>query len=221
MERIIALIIGYACGLFQTSYIYGKLHGYDIREKGSGNAGTTNALRTGGVKVGVLVMIGDIVKCIVAVLIVYFLFGRKNPEIDFLLRAYTGLGAILGHCFPFYMGFKGGKGVASMAGVINTISLPITIIGNISFFGTIALTHYVSLASLIVGAEFIIGSIIHGQLGHFHMDQAHLNEMYVIVAVIVGLICFQHRGNIHRLLTHTERKTYIFKKDKKKDGSKG
>jgi glycerol-3-phosphate acyltransferase PlsY len=213
MVRLIVLLIGYAFGLFQTSYIYGRLHGIDIRKTGSGNAGTTNALRTLGKKAGIIVMIGDIVKCILAVVVVYFLFGRKQPEIDYLLRVYTGFGAILGHNFPFYMGFKGGKGVASMAGVINTISLPITIIGNISFFSTIAITHYVSLASLIVAAEFLIGTIIQGQLGMFHMNQAHLIEMYIVVGAIVGLVVFQHRGNIHRLLTNTERKTYIFKKN--------
>ena len=212
--RIAALLIGYLFGLFQTSYIYGKIHGFDIRDKGSGNAGTTNALRTMGVKVGILVMVGDIVKCILAVLLVWFLFGRQHPEIDFLLRTYTGLGAILGHNFPFYMGFKGGKGVACMAGIINTISLPMTILGNILFFGTIALIHYVSLASLLVGAEFLIGTIISGQLGLFHMEQPRLIEMYFIVAAIVGLIVYQHRGNIKRLLQHTERKTYIFKKNK-------
>ena len=86
MVRLIVLLIGYAFGLFQTSYIYGRLHGIDIRKTGSGNAGTTNALRTLGKKAGIIVMIGDIVKCILAVVVVYFLFGRKQPEIDYLLR---------------------------------------------------------------------------------------------------------------------------------------
>ena len=212
--RIAAILIGYLFGLFQTSYIYGKLHGFDIREKGSGNAGTTNALRTSGVKVGVLVMVCDIVKCILAVVVVWLIFGRQHPELDFLLRTYTGLGAILGHSFPFYMGFKGGKGVACLAGVINTISLPMTIVGNVLFFGTIALVHYVSLGSILVCAQFLIGTIISGQLGLFHMDQRHLIEMYIVVAAIVGLILFRHRENIVRLLNHTERKTYIFKKNK-------
>ena len=75
MERLICIVIGYACGLLQTSYLYGKAHGIDIREHGSGNAGTTNALRTLGTKAGVITFIGDCLKCMVAVLLVLLIFG--------------------------------------------------------------------------------------------------------------------------------------------------
>ena len=108
-----AILIGYVCGLFQTAFIYGKLHGVDIRKEGSGNAGSTNALRTFGKGAGGLVLLGDFLKCVVAALIVYFLIGRNHPEVDYLLRALTGLGCALGHDFPFWMKFRGGKGVAS------------------------------------------------------------------------------------------------------------
>lgn len=214
MVRIYVLLIGYCFGLFQTAYIYGKLHGIDIREEGSGNAGTTNALRTLGMKAGVIVMVGDIVKCILAVAFTHFLFGR-NPETDYLVRIWTGFGCILGHNFPFYMNFRGGKGVACTAGLINSISLKIlTPIGNLIFFGTVLLTGYVSLASLLVGAEFMIGTVIMGQLGCFHMKASHLCEMYILVAIIVCLMFFQHRGNIARLLKGTERKTKLIGRGK-------
>ena len=143
--RIISLLIGYGCGLFQTSYIYGRMKGIDIREKGSGNAGTTNALRTLGKKAGIIVMVGDILKCILAAVIVWLLFGRNHPELDYLLRTWAGFGCIMGHNYPFYMGFRGGKGVACTAGFINTISWQMTIMGNILFFSNLFITHYVSL----------------------------------------------------------------------------
>lgn len=214
MIRIYSLLIGYCFGLFQTAYIYGRLHGIDIRKQGSGNAGTTNALRTLGMKAGVIVMVGDIVKCILAVVLTHFLFGR-SPELDYLVRIWTGFGCILGHNFPFYMNFRGGKGVACTAGLINSISLAIlTPIGNLIFFSTVLLTGYVSLASLLVGTEFLVGTIIMGQLGCFHMKPSHLLEMYVLVAVIVAMMFFQHRGNIARLLSGTERKTKLIGRGK-------
>ena len=213
--RIISLLIGYGCGLFQTSYIYGRMQGIDIREKGSGNAGTTNALRTLGKKAGIIVMVGDIVKCILAAVIVWLLFGRNHPELDYLLRTWAGFGCIMGHNYPFYMGFRGGKGVACTAGFINTISWQMTIIGNILFFSNLFITHYVSLGSLMVGVMLLIGTIIMGQLGMFHLSGPAQLEMYVVVAVITLQIFIRHRENIKRLLNGTERKTYLSGKGKR------
>ena len=210
MIRIAALVIGYLFGLIQTSYIYGKRHGIDIRAEGSGNAGTTNALRTMGKKAGAIVMACDILKCVAAVLLVRFTIGRLHPEMDYLLRAWTGLGCIMGHNYPFYMNFQGGKGVACTAGYINSFSLSLTAIGVVLFFGTAAITHYVSLGSLLVGAELMIGTVIMGQAGRFGLNAAGLAELYILTAVIVGQMYFRHRGNIVRLIRGTERKTYIF-----------
>ena len=212
--RIAALIIGYLFGNFQTSYIYGKMHGIDIRTKGSGNAGTTNTLRTLGKKAGAIVMIGDIVKCVIAVYLVHFVFGVKNPEMDYLLRMYTGLGCILGHNYPFFMNFKGGKGVACTGGLIIALSLPMTLIGIVLFFGSIALTHYVSLGSLLVGAEFLIGVIIMAVTGTFHTTAAINVEIVILAAIISGMMYYRHSTNIRALLTGTERKTYILKSGK-------
>ena len=212
--RIAALIIGYLFGNFQTSYIYGKMHGIDIRTKGSGNAGTTNTLRTLGKKAGAIVMIGDIIKCVIAVYIVHFLFGAKAPQMDYLLRMYAGLGCILGHNYPFYMNFKGGKGVACTGGLIIAMSLPMTLIGIVLFFGTIALTHYVSLGSLLVGAEFLIGIIIMAVTGKFQTTTAINIEIVILAAIISGMMYEKKKKNIRALLTGTERKTYIFKSGK-------
>ena len=128
MERIICLVIGYAFGLFQTGYFLGKLNGIDIRKKGSGNVGTTNVIRNLGWKTGLITFAGDALKAIAAVLIVRFVFLHSTMRM--LLCTYAGFGAILGHDFPFYMHFKGGKGVATMAGtMIALLDIRIIIIG--------------------------------------------------------------------------------------------
>lgn len=111
MERLICLAIGYICGLFQTSYIIGRLHKTDIREHGSGNAGTTNALRTFGKKAGAITLLCDCLKCVVAIWIVKALFGKDYGEILPLLSLYAAAGCILGHNFPVYLKFKGGRGL--------------------------------------------------------------------------------------------------------------
>ena len=214
VKYIISILIGYAFGLFQTGFIYGKTQGIDIRTVGSGNVGTTNALRTLGKKAGLIVMIGDIAKCMLSILVTWLIFGRLNPSEDYLIRMVTGLGCIIGHNYPFYMNFKGGKGVACTAGLIMSISLILTLIGYPLFFITLAVTHYASLASLFVGAMFMIGVVVLGQLGHFHMSGGHLTAMYIITAIITAEMYYRHRENIRRLLNHTERKTYIFKKNR-------
>ena len=117
MERIICLAIGYLFGMFQTSYIIGKIHHMDIRQYGSGNAGTTNALRTLGKKAGAMTLIGDMLKCVIAILIVNAVFKNRYQEILPLLGMYTAAGCVLGHNFPFYLGFRGGKGIAASAGM--------------------------------------------------------------------------------------------------------
>lgn len=105
MERIICLVIGYACGLLQSGYLVGKMHHIDIRKAGSGNSGSTNALRVMGLKAGLMTFAGDVLKCFAAVLIVRAIYHGSN--ILPLLMMYAGAGVTLGHNFPFYMNFKG------------------------------------------------------------------------------------------------------------------
>jgi glycerol-3-phosphate acyltransferase PlsY len=215
MVRIIALVIGYVCGLFQTAFIYGKLHGVDIRDYGSGNAGTTNVLRTFGKKAGIIVYLGDCLKAVISAAIIAFTIGKSNPDIEFLLIMYGGLGVVLGHNFPFYMGFKGGKGIAATSGVILSM-LPynwlIVVIGAASFFGVTFISKYVSLGSLVFVTVVLIEIITFGQLGTFDMSQSHLIEAYIVTAVITILAFVRHKENIKRLLSGTERK--IFQKKK-------
>ncbi len=217
MERVICLLIGYVFGLFQTAYFYGKAHGIDIRQHGSGNSGTTNALRVLGTKAGLIVLAGDCLKCMAAVWIARLTFGASHPDEIYLLCLYAGAGAILGHNYPFYMGFKGGKGIAATAGLILSFHPYFIVMGVILFFGAFFTTHYVSLGSLLVYAGFMIQMVVCGQLGVFGgVTQAELYEMYVITFLLTVLAYWKHRQNIVRLVHGEERKTYLTKKNSDK-----
>ena len=211
MIRVICLAIGYLFGLFQTAYIIGRLHGIDIRNYGSGNSGTTNMLRTMGKKAGLLTFAGDCLKCVLAVLFVRALFKGKYPDMMPLLALYTAAGVILGHNFPFYLGFRGGKGIAATAGLVITLNPIMLVLGLITFFGTFFATHYVSLGSLLVYVGIVIELPILGQMGVFKMSQPHLTEMYILALALAVLAFWMHRENIKRLLNGTERKTYLGK----------
>lgn len=215
MDRIYCLLIGYVCGLFQTSYIYGRLNGIDIREHGSGNAGSTNALRTLGTKAGLISFIGDCLKCILAVVLAKTIFGSTNPEMSRLLGLYAAAGSILGHNFPFYLKFRGGKGIACTAGLVLSFNPLMAVLGVITFLTTYFTTHYVSLGSILVYITFMIEIVVLGQLGVFNMSQALLNEMYIVSLFLSLLAFYKHRENIKRLLNGTERKTYLSKKKAK------
>ncbi len=216
MIRLLCIVIGYVFGLFQTAYFYGKSKGIDIREHGSGNSGTTNALRVLGTKAGLIVFAGDCLKCILAVVLVRVLFGKTYEDMIYLLCIYTAAGAILGHNFPFYMGFKGGKGIAATAGFVLSFHPTFIPVGILLFFGPFFITHYVSLGSLLVYVGFVTQLIISGQLGLFgDMSQAHLIEMYIVAFLLAVMAFWKHRANIVRLIHGEENKTYLSKKNRK------
>ncbi len=214
MVRLAALLIGYVFGLFQTAYIYGRLHGIDIRQYGSGNAGTTNTLRVLGKKAGLIVFIGDVLKSALAIVVVRLLFGESHKDMYYLLSLYAGAGAILGHNFPFYLKFKGGKGIAATAGIIVAFHPAFIPVGAILFLAAFLITNYVSLGSLLVYAGFMIEIVVLGQMGVFGMSQAYLNEMYLVAAFLTVMAYWKHRENIKRLIHGQERKTYLTKKNK-------
>lgn len=211
LSRIISIIIGYIFGLFETSYLYGKLKNVDIREHGSGNAGTTNALRTFGVMGGAITLIGDVLKSMAAILVAWLLFHDQYPDAVRLFMMYAGLGAILGHNFPFYLKFKGGKGIACTAGFILAFSLPMAPLCLVAFILTVAITKYVSLGSLIVMALFYMQLLIFGNMGWLHVGYEYLNEIYILGAVIVLLAVIRHRSNIVKLRNGTENKISFHK----------
>lgn len=207
MERLLCLVVGYCFGLIQTSYIIGRIKGIDIRKKGSGNAGTTNAIRTMGWKNGLITMAIDVMKCIAAVLIMRYVF--RTSDIVLLLGLYTAAGVVLGHDFPCYLGFKGGKGIAATAGMIIAFGdYRLIILGIVCFFVPVLVTRFVSLGSLCLSSSFLIGMIIIGQMGYFYMPQNILIEMYILTAVLTALAYWLHRSNLKRLATGNENKLF-------------
>lgn len=208
MERIICLGIGYLFGIFQTAYIYGKMNGIDIREYGSGNAGTTNALRVLGKKAGVIVLLGDVAKTVLAVVVVRLLFAGSHGDMLPLLGMYAAAGAILGHNFPVQLGFKGGKGIACTAGLILTLGPVVTVLESATFLLTVFLTRYVSLGSILVVIELVIDLVVLGQMGYYGMSQAHLTEFYLVCTALSVMAIYRHRANIKRLWNGTESKIF-------------
>lgn len=214
MIRLICLLIGYAFGCFQTSYIYGRLHGIDIRNYGSGNAGTTNSLRVLGKKAGLIVLLCDMLKTGLAIILVRVLFREQYGDILYLLAIYAAAGSVLGHNFPFYLGFKGGKGIACTAGLIIFFHPYLVLPQAVSFLTIFFTTHYVSLGSLVTEVLLVAEMVIFGQLGVFGMSQGALNELYIVTILLAALGFWGHRANIKRLIHKEERKTYLSKKEK-------
>ena len=220
--RIICVVIGYLFGIFQTGYIYGKLNNVDIRDFGSGNAGTTNAMRVLGKKAGIITYVGDMLKALLAGLFIRGLFGvaLDCSEVEvFVLVIYTGVGVILGHNYPFYMGFKGGKGIAASSGVVFSLfDLKLSVLA-VSTFAVIALiSKYVSLASMCMMVGFFVEFVVFTELDMLKpiAGSEYTIETYILVLFMAALAVFKHRSNIVRLLNGTERKIL-----QKKEGQVG
>ena len=205
MLRILLLIIGYFIGNIETGYIFGKLNKMDIRNYGSGNAGATNTLRVLGQKAGLIVFLGDFCKSLIPCLVVRFIF-RDNVSLSYVYMLYIGLGVVLGHNFPFYLGFKGGKGVASTAGIIMALDIRIVAVCLAIFIVIVAVTRYVSLASIVVMIIFIGMSHLLVKTSYGFTDGTSPMEFRLLVVVIGLLSIFMHRANIKRLLSGTENK---------------
>lgn len=205
MLRILLLIIGYFIGNIETGYIFGKIHKMDIRNYGSGNAGATNTLRVLGAKAGLVVFLGDFCKSLIPCLVVRFIF-RDNISLSYIYMLYIGLGVVLGHNFPFYLGFKGGKGVASTAGIILALDIRIAVVCLIVFIITVAITRYVSLGSIFV--MFILIGMSHFlvKFSYGFGEGASPMEFRLLTAAVGLLSIFMHRANIKRLLGGTENK---------------
>ncbi len=214
MARVICLIIGYLCGLIQSAYIVGKMKGIDIREHGSGNAGTTNAMRVLGTKDGLIVFLMDALKAVLCLVIIRFTVGAANQEALYMLMVYGLAGCVLGHDYPFYMKFKGGKGVAVIGGFCLAFHWTFFPIGFILFFVPFLLTHYVSLGSLILYAGVWIAMVVEGQMGMFGQSQIVNCEMFAIMLILTAMAYYRHKANIGRLLHGNERKTYILHHEK-------
>ena len=192
MKMTMLVLISYLIGCFPSAYFLGKMYkNIDIRNHGSGNSGSTNALRVMGTKFGILTLVLDVAKGIIAVLIGKLILGDQGGLI-------AGLLVVLGHNFPVYLKFKGGKGVATSIGVLMILtwqtSLTVVIIGVI----TIIITRYVSLGS-ILGA---ISAPITAVLVMKTMDK----PLFITVVILSSLLIVRHKDNIKRLCKGEENK---------------
>lgn len=218
MERLICfagLIIGYFFGCLVAAFFVGTANKVDIRKRGSGNLGTTNAFRTLGIRGGILTGLGDMLKVVIVVLLVYFVVVKGfKVNIDRIpLYLYTGFGAILGHDFPFYLHFKGGKGVASSAALLMMIGdWKMIVIGVALFFGICFLTRFVSLASLSMMTAECILFIVFLLTGLIKVSPGWYPDCIVIIVLMTLLVFWTHRENLKRLVNGTENKFYFKKK---------
>ncbi len=218
--RILCLVIGYGCGLLQTGYIYGRLAGVDLREHGSGNQGTTNALRVMGFKAGLVVFLGDFCKSFIPCLICRLIFKGSYPDTYLLFVLYTGFGAVLGHIFPFYLGFKGGKGIATIAGTVVGLLQPLMIlILLVLFVSALAMTRYMSVGSILLMIEFVVVYIIFGLIGKLCFDLSVASsknafiESVILSILFASLAIYKHKANIVRLINHEENKFHFKKQE--------
>lgn len=206
LAHVICLLAGYFCGCISGGYLVGRAYHIDIRTKGSGNAGTTNVLRNLGKMPALITFLCDLLKAVIPILIIRLAF-HLNPSEEYLWCLYCGLGVVLGHNYPFYLGFKGGKGIAVTAAVVMSTAHPIMIpIGLAIFITAVLLTRYVSVGSLFV-AWYIPANTL-----FFHRNDEFFVHMMIISLLFTILAYFQHRQNIVRLLHGNENKLWGGKK---------
>lgn len=188
-------VIAYLLGSINASILISRIvSGKDIRESGSGNAGATNMLRTMGKKYAVITLIIDILKGVVAVLIAKHVLGTDAAYI-------AGVCVVLGHNFPIFFGFHGGKGVATSLGVVMMLDWKVGLIVLITAIAIMAITRYVSLGSIVGAIAFAVLEMI--KMAYLHEWNA---VQLVCVLILAGLLVARHHENIGRLLNGTENK---------------
>ena len=200
---IIVTIIAYLLGSISFSVIISKkMAGFDVREKGSRNAGTTNVLRTVGKKASIITLICDILNGVVAILVAYIAGLILKDSVDkALLIQLAGLAVIIGHTFPIYFGFKGGKGIATALGVLLITNWNIGLICLVFALVLMIITKMVSLGSLAAAVLFPILIIFMPHTSYL------VDGNYIIYGILIAaLVIFNHRANVKRLLTGTENK---------------
>lgn len=202
---IVVAIIAYLLGSISFSVIISKkMAGFDVREKGSRNAGSTNVLRTVGKKAAIITLICDILKGVVAVLIAVFA-GKIFKNLDnALLVQLAGIFVIIGHTFPIFFKFKGGKGVATALGVLLIVNWQIGLICLVFALLLIALTRMVSVGSIAAAVLFPVLVLF---INQNYLVAESSNWSYLIFSIVVAiLVIFNHRENLKRIFTGAENK---------------
>lgn len=205
VTRLLALLMGYFLGCFPTGYCVGKIKGVDIRNYGSGNTGATNTLRTLGWGAAAVTFIGDCAKTILAIVLANLLFHTSGFDMT-IIELYAGLGAVLGHNFPFYFKFKGGKGIACTAGLTFALFPGVVPVCLTVFVLCIMLSKYVSLGSIMMAILFVLQIFVFNYYGILGVPETSVYEFDTLVLILGVLAIFQHRENIVRLFKGTENK---------------
>ncbi|PZT92657.1 MAG: acyl-phosphate glycerol 3-phosphate acyltransferase [Citromicrobium sp.] len=198
IDVLLAALMGYASGSIPFGLILARLAGKgDIRKQGSGNIGATNVLRTGSKWLAAATLLCDLLKGLFPVLLAWRLFGQLEtmPEAAFGPVPAAALGAVLGHCFPVWLGFKGGKGVATNAGVSFGLAWPVGLAYALAWLGVLAISRISSLAGM---SAVCIAAIAAAVLGYV--------PFIPVLALIAVLIVWLHRANLRRLAEGTEPK---------------
>ncbi|MEI4801902.1 glycerol-3-phosphate 1-O-acyltransferase PlsY [Bacillus sp. NPDC077411] len=197
MLTYLLFIVAYLLGSIPSALVVGKIgYGIDIREHGSGNLGGTNTFRTLGKKAGFIVTIADILKGTLATALP-IIFGLNIHPLWF------GLAAVLGHVYPIFAKFRGGKAVATSAGVLLCYAPLTFLILAVIFFTLLFTTRYVSLSSMITAIAAVIASIING------------DKIFIVaMCLLAGMVIYRHRANIGRIINKTEPKAKLTKKQK-------
>jgi glycerol-3-phosphate acyltransferase PlsY len=190
MEQVVAVISGYVVGSIPFAFLLSRRHGIDLRAVGSGNVGATNVLRTTGVAAAILAMLLDALKGAVAVLIAQRL--SFNPTVPVA----AGLASVIGHVYPVWLGFRGGKGVATAAGVFGVLAPAALAMASAVFVVAVSITRYMSVGSL-AGALTLAVATLASDL------PAAIGLGATLAALIIA---HKHRGNLSRLVAGTERR---------------
>jgi glycerol-3-phosphate acyltransferase PlsY len=206
---ILALILAYLLGSIPTAVWIGQVfYGVDVREYGSGNAGATNTFRVLGKKAGIPVMLIDILKGWTATNVAFFIgtatTGAPHSVPFINLELALGITAVMGHLFPVFAGFRGGKGVATLFGMVLAINLPAALLCVGVFIAVLLITRYVSLSSITAGFTYLIGVTF--------IFPLYIKSVIIYGMCICVLILVTHQKNIERLLKGKESKVNLFKK---------
>ena len=207
---IIVGLAAYLIGSISFSIIISKkMAGFDVREKGSGNAGATNMLRSVGKKAAALTLLGDALKGVVAILFAVLVGAIAKNSDKSLLVQIAGILVVVGHTFPVFFGFKGGKGVATSLGVLLMTNWKIGLICLVFALVLMALTRMVSMGS--VGAAILFPVLVLFINTNFIVSEGSGYFLYSVILAV--LVAFNHRSNIQRILNGTENKLSFKKKD--------
>jgi len=194
----ICIVVGYLCGTVSTAYLVGKLHGIDIRQYGSGNAGATNAIRTLGKKAGMLVLLADLLKVMIPASIVHYVVF-SGEDYATLLCQITGFAGVLGHNYPVWLKFKGGKGIAATGGAMIATDFRFALFIPV-FVAIVYYTKYMSVGSMFVVFLYPVFLTV------IKAGEPYFVPMLIVACLFTVSGVYTHRENIKRLLNGTERK---------------